>query len=385
MRKVLFVDDNKNILESFGLYLTKQGFEVKLAESAANALETLENFTPDVIISDMRMPDMDGVEFIKNLPKREGFFPGKIIFTAFDDHEAMELSKLDRDGVIRVEKDRWEVDLDSAIARALELNELYLKAWEQGRKNAALQAEKKAEELKSVFIASISHELLTPMTSIIGFTENVLRKLKKGAPLRKDYEKPLQNILAGANTLMSLINNILEVVFLERGVRLNVRDVSLPLLADDIRKEFTGLIGNMQKSFKLSVHFPEDVKTIKADQTRLLQILRQLVNNAIKFSESGSIDITAFNVDDEVAISVKDSGVGIAEPRMKDIFDRFSQIDRSGAKPGTGLGLYICKKLVELHGGKIWAESKPGKGSTFYFTLPAKDPYLEKKEELNVT
>jgi signal transduction histidine kinase len=381
MHKVLFVDDDKNILESFGRYLDKQGFEVKLAENAKDALKMLESFNPELIISDMRMPEMDGAEFIKSLPIREGFFPGKIIFTAFDDHDAVDLAKLGKNGVFRVEKDRWEVDLDPAITRALELNDLYKRAWEMGRENANMHAEYEAERLKSIFIASITHELFTPMTSIIGFTNILLSRVEKTGVLQKDFQNKLQSILTSANALMLLINNVIEVSLLEGGVRLNFKNISLSWLASELQNEFTRLISNTQKPIELSIHFPDDIKNVKADNIRLLQILRQLLDNAIKFTESGSIEITGSNGDDGVILSVKDTGIGITESNLPTLFDHFSQVDRSGTKPGTGLGLYICRKLVNLHGGKIWVESKLGKGSKFYFTLPVEEVIQKKKGE----
>ncbi|MBI5186894.1 MAG: SpoIIE family protein phosphatase [Nitrospinae bacterium] len=136
--KILLVDDDERILKSFGARLRRQGCEVVVAESGPEALEALRKpggFIPDLIISDMRMQPMDGVKFLERISELEadGFFPGKIIFTAFDDDEALEFAKLVEGGVLRVEKDRWETDLDVAIARSLELHASKVDAWKRGQ------------------------------------------------------------------------------------------------------------------------------------------------------------------------------------------------------------------------------------------------------------
>lgn len=138
-KKILLVDDDGGLLESFSRHLQKKGFEVDTAKNGEEALKKLKTIAPDIIISDMRMPKIDGAMLMKKLPKKEGFFPGKIIFTAFDDNEAVELAKVGSNGIFRVEKDRWETDLAPALSRAMELSQLHLQAWEQGKKYAYQQ------------------------------------------------------------------------------------------------------------------------------------------------------------------------------------------------------------------------------------------------------
>ncbi|MFQ5900820.1 MAG: response regulator [Thermodesulfobacteriota bacterium] len=166
MSKILLVDDDIRILNSFSRHLCKQGHEVEIVENGADALKKLKTMTIDLIISDMRMQPMDGAELMKQIPEKDYGFPGKIIFTAFDDGEAIELAKLSEGGIFRVEKDRWEVDLQPAIARALEFRKLCLEACEKGKKIA-----RQEEYLdKLLFVRTVAntlgHELNNPLQAI---------------------------------------------------------------------------------------------------------------------------------------------------------------------------------------------------------------------------
>jgi len=162
--KVLLIDDDPGILESFTHLLKKKGFEVETAENGKEGLEKMKTFKPDLIISDMRMPEMDGVELMENIPGVKGFFPGKIIFTGFDDSEVLNLSHMREGGVFRVEKDRWEHDLPSAIARALELANMQKEAWNMGEENARLMMMRDTGRI-------LSHELNNLLQNIISGNE----------------------------------------------------------------------------------------------------------------------------------------------------------------------------------------------------------------------
>lgn len=159
MHKILLVDDDERILNSFSRRLRKDGFEVVTAESGEKALEKMNAVMPDLIISDMRMPGIDGVKLMEQIPRKDGFFPGKIIFTAFDDNEAYKLAHVSSSGVFRINKDRWETDLKSAIARALEIHMLQVEAWKQG---------KEAAELKAIIVISrdLSHRINNSLNGI---------------------------------------------------------------------------------------------------------------------------------------------------------------------------------------------------------------------------
>jgi len=188
MAEILLVDDDERIIDSFKRHLSRQGYSVLTAKNGKEALEILKDHEPELIISDVRMPVMDGIEFMKKVPAQNGLIPGRILFTAFDDGEAIELAKIGKGGIFRVEKDRWETDLKPAIARALELRgfmeQLARKAEEElqrEKKVAEMRTTEELNKLQNIFVVSINHEFRTPLTGIIGFSETIMMMLKKGA------------------------------------------------------------------------------------------------------------------------------------------------------------------------------------------------------------
>ncbi len=170
-KEILLVDDSSEILESFGRRLKRKGFIVETAESGAEALEKLGEFQPDLIISDMRMQPTNGLDLLARVADKEGdgFFPGKIIFTAFDDDEVIASAKAGPNGIFRVEKDRWETDLDVAITRALEFNNLRLDAWRQGQERVRLQTALN-------MAVTLQHGINNPLNTIILQAEEGERK-----------------------------------------------------------------------------------------------------------------------------------------------------------------------------------------------------------------
>lgn len=236
----------------------------------------------------------------------------------------------------------------------------------------------KAEEanrLKSYFLATMSHEIRTPMTGILGMAELLL-----GSKLDKRQEGHARTIVSSAESLLNIINDILDFSKIEAGrLELDPVDVDMLDLVDDI-----GLLYSVQareKAVEMVVHYhPGTEQFVFADPVRVRQIISNLVNNAIKFTDKGYIVITVEEDKDvslpadkvQLIISIKDTGIGIPEDAQDKIFDKFSQADASTTRKfgGTGLGLAISKNLVEMMGGKIWLESELGKGSEFKFTLP---------------
>ncbi len=171
--KVLLVDDDPSILTSTSRLLSKQGFHVETAEGGAEALEKIDDFFPNLVISDMRMPEIDGVELMKRIPVKDGVMPGRIIFTGFDDDEAYSLAKMSEGGVFRVEKDRWETDLMPAINRALELNKLCYQMWEKGKESLKEKEELNKLRLVRTMAVTLGHQINNPL-SAIGLANNGL-------------------------------------------------------------------------------------------------------------------------------------------------------------------------------------------------------------------
>lgn len=242
--------------------------------------------------------------------------------------------------------------------------------------NELLVARREAEEaraLKARFVATVSHELRGPLNLILGFSRLMaLSPEKYGQPLPPAYRADVATIFRSSQHLLALVDDILDLSQIEAQRLPLVRD-RVDLGADVIEKA-AAIVGPLieRKGLQLRVEVAADLPWILADPVRLRQVLLNLLNNAIRFTERGSITIRAQRAEDAVVVSVADTGAGIPAEEMGRLFQEFRQVRAPGTaeSTGTGLGLAICKYLVELHGGHIWAESQVGQGTTLYFTLP---------------
>ena len=234
-----------------------------------------------------------------------------------------------------------------------------------------------ADRLKSAFLASMSHELRTPLNSIIGFTGILLQGLV--GTLNDEQNKQLRMVQNSAHRLLDLINDILDISKIEAGqLEISVDTFDVRTAIERVVQTVTPLVEKKDLHLRVIVN-PEDVK-ITSDQRRVEQILINLINNAIKFTEQGEVHLECKINNNWLETYVIDTGIGIKEEDMKSLFKPFHQVDTGLARQyeGSGLGLSICKRLVEKLGGEIWVESEWGVGSTFAFTLP-----LEEKEKEN--
>jgi signal transduction histidine kinase len=227
-----------------------------------------------------------------------------------------------------------------------------------------------ANRHKSEFLANMSHELRTPLNAIIGFSEVLGERLF--GELNEKQAEYTDDILGSGRHLLSLINEILDLSKVEAGrMELELATFDLPLAIDNartfVRERAT------KHGITIDVTVDDRLGDFLGDERKIKQILLNLLSNAVKFTpEGGRIGINAVQSNEAVEISVTDTGIGIAPEDQPSIFEEFRQVgsDYVHKKEGTGLGLTLAKKFVELHGGKIWVESEAGKGSTFIFTLP---------------
>ena len=240
---------------------------------------------------------------------------------------------------------------------------------ELSRKGRQLEV---ASQHKSDFLANMSHELRTPLNAIIGFSQ-VLRQRLFG-PINEKQEEYLDDILSSGNHLLSLINDVLDLSKVEAGqVELEVGSFSLREALE------RGVVMVREPASKrgvaVALELAPDVDLVEGDERRLRQVVFNLLSNAVKFTpEGGSIVVASARVDGEVQVSVTDTGPGIVAEDRERIFEEFHQTDVGvQQREGTGLGLALSKRLVELHGGRIWVESEHGHGSCFVFTLPIKE------------
>ncbi len=228
---------------------------------------------------------------------------------------------------------------------------------------------KELDKLKSEFLATMSHELRTPLNSIIGFS-GILRQRLAG-PLTAEQEKQLGMVQNSARHLLGLINDLLDLSRIESG-KMEVHQTwfRISAVTDEVLKTLEPLAG--AKNLLLQVESNDADAEIYSDRKKLFQMLLNLANNAVKFTEHGEVRVLVQNSPNKVRFTVRDTGIGIKPEHMGLLFEAFRQVDGSARRvyEGTGLGLYLCKKLAGLLGGEISAKSEVGKGSEFSFTLP---------------
>ncbi len=368
--KILVVDDENDIelliQQIFRRQIRKNEYSFIFASNGKDALNKLqENDDVDLILTDINMPEMDGLTFISCLPALNRSIEA-IIISAYGDMEN-----------IRTAMNRGAHDF---LTKPLEINELEITVkntlahLQQARDNVGLIQEKEAakaeSEAKSSFLAGMSHEIRTPLNAILGMTDLLVETNLDNT--QKNYVKILDS---AGEALLDLINDILDLSKIEAG-RIELETISFDI--HDLIEKISGIMSIKcnEKNLKLICIVDTNVPHILlGDPSRLRQIIINLIGNAVKFTDSGSI-IVNVSLEDlnhgkvSLRFEVRDTGIGIPEDKLESIFDIFSQAESGTTRKygGTGLGLSISRQLVKLMGGKIWAESVIDEGSSFCFT-----------------
>jgi PAS domain S-box-containing protein len=248
-------------------------------------------------------------------------------------------------------------------------NELLVNISDITQRKAAQQAIVQGDRLKSEFLANMSHELRTPLNSILGYTDVLLMGLD--GELDEEVTTDLEAIHDNSQHLLNLINDILDLAKIEAGrMTIELGDVNVSHLLQEVKKTSAGLLVN--KEVEMVVEAEEELPPLHAEYHRVYQVVNSLVSNAVKFTEKGTITLRALAEGDEMVLQVEDTGIGISKEALDMIFEEFTQADTSSTRQheGTGLGLTITRRLVQMHGGTISVESEVGKGSTFTARFP---------------
>lgn len=370
--KVLVVDDvpqDVEVIQSMLATSSVNRYSIETADRLAGAFRTLRAGGFDIIFLDLFLPESKGIETLRKIRAKTAGVP-IIALTRFDD-EMIGASAVKEGAQDYLVKGQFDTELlHRTIQHAIERHRT-----EEAirRKNLELEVLnkklKEADRLKSVFLANMSHELRTPMNSIIGFTTIILKGMS-GA-ISDDQRKQLGIVKKNAEHLLQLINEALDVSKIEAGkISLDCSTFNLTDLIKEIQVVFQPLIKKKDLYLKAETI---DNCTLHTDWVRLRQILVNLTNNAVKFTNKGGVTVEARQTKNEdIVITIEDTGIGIKKEDMGMLFIPFHQLDMSRTKKyqGTGLGLHLSQKLAHLLGGSIKADSTFGQGSRFVLTIP---------------
>lgn len=392
--KILVVDDEKDVFQMFKQVFEKEIYEGKFelvnandGEEAYNILEN--NLDIEIILTDINMPEMDGLTLLSKIRKLNPLYR-VVVITAYGDmkniREAMNLGAYDfiikpinlkdlRNTVRKtVEELYWTKESFLAIAKNTVLQASNRRLYEEIQRRKKIETELAAtlEKLKTSnndlqqFAYSASHDLQEPLRMINSYIQLIQQRYKD--KLDSDANEFIHFIVDGAHRMQNLIYGLLE--FSRVGIKGKIfEEIDLTEVVVDAIKNLSTNIQNTSTQIDY-----KKLPTVVGDKSQLISLFQNVIGNGIKFQKDGNtplIKIHAKKQDNIWQIAISDNGLGIAEDYLEKIFVVFQRLHTHTEYTGTGIGLAICKRIVERHKGQIWVESKLSKGSVFYFTLPA--------------
>jgi PAS domain S-box-containing protein len=360
-----------------GRHMVAQGWQIPVEQSRATGL-----LRPHKSLVARAARERRGV-IVNNVREAPDFLPNPLLPNTCSEmavplivgDKVLGVFDVQSDVVDRFTDDDLRINMTLAgqVAVALQNARLY------AEQTATVTRLRELDQLKSSFLANMSHELRTPLNSILGFAEVMLEGIDGDLTDRMDND--LKVIYKNGQHLLTLINDILDMAKIEAGkMSLTIERFNL----QEVLEEAVGITAPLAQNKSLELRLETnsaDCLDVEADRIRLRQVMINLVNNAIKFTEAGSVTINAVKTDHRLLVAVRDTGVGIPVNQLETIFQEFHQVDSSTTRKasGTGLGLPISRHLIELHHGRLWAESSglsgPDSGSTFYVELPVHSEY----------
>lgn len=379
---ILIVDDTPENLQVLSATLSERGYKVRGVVNGKMAIRAARAAVPDLILLDIRMPNMNGYEVCEQLKSDSQTSKIPIIFISALDEVLDKVQAFSIGGVDYITKPFQVEEVLARVENQLTIERLQKQLLEQNEqlhkeiieRNKAEKEAAAASQAKSQFLANMSHELRTPLNAILGFTQVMLRD----PFLSTEQMENLRIINRSGEHLLELINEVLDLSKIEAGI-IGLYESSLDLyrLLDNLEEVF--IFKSERKNLKFSIIvYPDVTQYIKLDEQKLRACLTNLLSNAIKFTERGSITLkvrnkvkNGFPINNQLEFEVEDTGVGISPAEIETVFDAFVQKEagRKSAE-GTGLGLNITRKFVQLMGGEITVSSILGIGTTFTFNIP---------------
>jgi len=374
---VLFLDDEQKVLNALTRVFADEAYGVEFASNSAEAMNIIAREKIKVVLSDQRMPDISGVEFLHRVKVSHPNIV-RILFSSYADLSAAEQA-INISEVYRLINKPWHAqELISAVTGALnhynlvaENRRLFEEIQSQNEKLHLANCKLKTlYDIQKDFSSTISHELRTPLASIKAAIDIVMSQT--AGPVSDEQNNFLGRAKSNVDRLNRLINDILDLAHLESGKK------TLDIKSGNINQTIQLVVQTQEavartKGLELKVSLDDQVPVLAFDSDKIIQVLNNLVSNAIKFTSSGSVSVSSINCVkfNYVEIRVEDTGHGIKDEDKVKLFEKFQQLGETQQKSvGTGLGLAICKEIIRQHGGKIDVDSTPGKGSCFYFILP---------------
>ncbi|WP_413161040.1 response regulator [Capilliphycus salinus ALCB114379] len=364
---ILIVDDLPDNLRLLSETLTERGYEVQCAINGKLALMAVQNAPPDLILLDIKMPGLDGYEVCTELKSQASTAKIPVIFLSALDDVFDKVKAFNVGGVDYITKPFQVEEVLARVENQLTICRLQQQLHSQNFKLHKLNQDlaHSNQELEQ-FAYIVSHDLQQPLQTITGFAELVL-SLKSEINLEEEADEYVLPILEEGIRMQELIKNLLE--YSRVGTkRRELQPIDCNLILAETRKQLHHCIEETQ-----AIITHQTLPTVKADRIQLGQLFQNLIGNGIKYCRPGVIPQVTISVEEkpgEWLFAIQDNGIGIKPDYFDKIFQIFQRLHTVQEYPGTGIGLAICKKIVERHGGRIWLESEFGVGTTFYFTIP---------------
>ena len=384
---ILIVDDAKGAQSTLAAMLEGEDYRVNSCETAEEALNHLYREPVDIVVSDLRLPDGTGLQVLWALKKINS--DAEFILTT--GHATLETAiEALKEGAFAYHVKPLDLDsLCASIRKALRQQRLIIENRgliqrlqdANGELEEANRELQRASEAKTQILSTVTHELKTPLTSIVGYIDQMLAHKDKVGQLNERQERYLERVKNNSRRLQELIDDLLDISRIEAGcLNLNLAELDVQQEVEEVLHSMHSLTS--EKQLLVLLNIPTGLVKVKADSLRFSRVLTNLVSNACKYSPKGAtVAISVMENDGMMRFDVSDTGIGISEVDQSQLFTKFFRSNNFSTRQvsGSGLGLFISKHLVEAQGGQMWVQSEEGKGSTFSFTLPEADGGLSQE------